>query len=220
LNAGTRSIDKDDRIVPQAFTMQKKIKLAPDSYNLARKLFEAGADKRRIPVRPEWRGPALNDLVNIKRIARRHDAGKGKNGAPGAISLEIKSFDLLEEKAPSVSRAPVARQPLNGEAHTARRTVSLEALETFIANFKAQVAERSGDRERQVDAQITAAKQAVVAAKTPDEDNNAHVMLGNALRAKQQLQKSVRQEVLKSMRADDVSSHLLPIYDAMIDPGA
>ncbi len=201
--------------------MQKKIKLAPDSYKLARTLFEAGADKRRIPVRPEWRGPALNDLVNIKRIAKRHDAGKGKNGAPGAISLEIKSFDLLEQKAPSVPRAAVTvRQPSNGETHVARRTVSLEALETFIANFKAQVSERSGDREREVDAQITAAKQAVVTAKTADEDNNAHVMLGNALRAKQQLQKSVRQEVLRSMKAADVSSHLQPIYDAMIEAGA
>ncbi len=205
--------------MPQALSTQKKVKLAPDSYNLAKTLFEAGADKRKIPVRPEWRGPALNDLVNIKKIAKRHDAGKGKNGAPGAISLEIKSFDLLEQKAPAVARvpAPRARREID-ELPSFRQAVSLEALETFIANFKAQVAERSGDREREVDAQIAAAKQAVVSAKTPDEDNNAHVMLGNALRAKQQLQKSVRQEVLKSMKSADPSSHLQPIYDVMIEP--
>jgi hypothetical protein len=206
-------------IVPQALSTHKKVKLAPDSYNLARTLFEAGADKRKIPVRPEWRGPALNDLVNIKKIAKRHDAGKGKNGAPGAISLEIKSFDLLERKAPGAPRATAIRQRAEPEEpHAFRPAVSLEALETFIANFKAQVSERSGDREREVDAQIAAAKQAVVSAKTPDEDNNAHVMLGNALRAKQQLQKSVRQEVLRSMKAADPSSHLQPIYDLMIEP--
>jgi hypothetical protein len=206
-------------IVPQVLSTHKKVKLAPDSYNLARTLFEAGADKRKIPVRPEWRGPALNDLVNIKKIAKRHDAGKGKNGAPGAISLEIKSFDLLEQKAPAAPRVVPARQRAEAEELPSfRPTVSLEALETFIANFKAQVAERSGDREREVDAQIAAAKQAVVSAKTPDEDNNAHVMLGNALRAKQQLQKSVRQEVLRSMKSADPSSHLQPIYDLMIEP--
>lgn len=206
-------------IVPQALATHKKVKLAPDSYNLAKTLFEAGADKRKIPVRPEWRGPALNDLVNIKRIAKRHDAGKGKNGAPGAISLEIKSLDLLEQKAPGLPRAAVARPRTDtDELPSFRQAVSLEALETFIANFKAQVAERSSDREREVDAQIAAAKSAVVAAKTPDEDNNAHVMLGNALRAKQQLQKSVRQEVLKSMKSADHSSHLQPIYDLMIEP--
>jgi hypothetical protein len=205
--------------VPQALSAQKKVKLAPDSYNLARTLFEAGADKRKIPVRPEWRGPALNDLVNIKRIAKRHDAGKGKNGAPGAISLEIKSFDLLEQKVPGVARAGATRPRADADdAPSFRQAVSLEALETFIANFKAQVAERSGDREREVDAQISAAKQAVVAARTPDEDNNAHVMLGNALRAKQQLQKSVRQEVLRSLKAADRSSHLQPIYDVMLEP--
>jgi hypothetical protein len=205
--------------VPQALSTQKKVKLAPDSYNLAKTLFEAGADKRKIPVRPEWRGPALNDLVNIKRIAKRHDAGKGKNGAPGAISLEIKSFDLLEQKAPALTRvtAPRARRDVDA-LPSFRQAVSLEALETFIANFKAQVVERSGDREREVDAQIAAAKSAVVSAKTPDEDNTAHVMLGNALRAKQQLQKSVRQEVLKSMKSADPSSHLQPIYDVMIEP--
>ena len=38
------------------------------------------------------------------------------------------------------------------------------------------------------------------------------------LRAKQQLQKSVRQEVLKSMKSDNHSSHLQPIYDLMIEP--
>ena len=114
------------------------------------------------------------------------------------------------------SRHPAARG--RRRAALVRQTVSLEALETFIANFKAQVAERSGDREQEVDAQIAAAKKAVVAARTPDEDNNAHVMLGNALRAKQQLQKSVRQEVLRSMKAADRSSHLQPIYDAMIEP--
>lgn len=205
--------------MPQALSAQKKVKLAPDSYNLARTLFEAGADKRKIPVRPEWRGPALNDLVNIKRIAKRHDAGKGKNGAPGAISLEIKSFDLLEQKAPGVARASATRPRADAdELPSFRQAVSLEALETFVANFKAQVAERSGDREREVDAQISAAKQAVVAARTPDEDNNAHVMLGNALRAKQQLQKSVRQEVLRSLKAADRSSHLQPIYDVMLEP--
>ena len=206
----------------QAASLQKKIKLAPDSYNLARDLFEVGADKRKVPVRPEWRGPALNDLVNIKKIARRHDAGKGKNGAPGSISLEIKSFDLVELKAPPMPGATATRQRprTGGDQQLGRQTVSLEALETFIADFKAQVAERSGAREKEVDAQIAVAKKAVVAAKTPDEDNNAHVMLGNALRSKQQLQKSVRQEVLRSMKAADGSAHLQAIYDAMIDSEA
>ncbi len=206
----------------QAASLQKKIKLAPDSYNLARNLFEVGADKRKVPVRPEWRGPALNDLVNIKKIARRHDAGKGKNGAPGSISLEIKSFDLVELKAPALPGATATRQRPRtvGDQQLGRQTVSLEALETFITDFKAQVAERSGAREKEVDAQIAAAKKAVVAAKTPDEDNNAHVMLGNALRSKQQLQKVVRQEVLRSMKAADGSAHLQAIYDAMIDPEA
>ncbi len=205
----------------QAVSQQKKIKLAPDSYNLARDLFEAGADKRRVPVRPEWRGPALNDLVNIKRIARRHDAGKGKNGAPGSISLEIRSFEQLELKPPAVPGVTAARpRPRAGGDQPTRQAVSLEALETFIADFKARVTERSGAREKEVDAQIAAAKKAVVAARTPDEDNNAHVMLGNALRSKQQLQKSVRQEVLKSMKADDDSAHLQTIYDAMIEPDA
>ncbi len=206
--------------MPQALPTQKKIKLAPDSYKLARTLFEAGADKRKIPVRPEWRGSALNDLVNVKRIAKRHDAGKGKNGAPGAITLEIPSFEVLELKAPTVAR-PLPPRPRAeaDEPPSSRQTISLEALETFVGNLKAQVAERSGDREKEVDAAIAAAKKAVVSAKTPDEDNNAHVMLGNALRAKQQLQKSVRQEVLRSMKAADASSHLQPIYDLMIEPG-
>ena len=145
--------------------MVQQVKITESAFELASKISAAGGDKSYIELNPAWRGKALGELIQ-KKVAQRKGHGKGQFGAPGTVRLLVPTNKLamVASRAPRKKSVDEAGAPGTKTAPLSE-VLQLGALERFVSDFKARVAELMGPRKKEADEKVAQAKKDVADAK-------------------------------------------------------